>query len=61
MKKTFKNEKVEVNGNHITFDGKFSPKENTLTITKLQGDITLFEEAIQGFCISNNIDKTIIK
>lgn len=59
-RKVLKNQKVELEGTFITFDGKFNPATNTLKVYKLQGDVTLFEQAIQDYAIVNRIDKVII-
>lgn len=61
MKKTYTNEKVEVEGNFITFSGKLNPTTNTLIVDKIEGDVTLHDEAIQNFCITNKIGKAVIK
>jgi len=57
MKKKFKEQKVEVDGNHIVFDGVYDPETDTLLIQKYQGDVTLIEESMQNFCIDNGIGK----
>jgi hypothetical protein len=58
-RKVYKNEKIEVNGTNVTFDGKYSPDSNTLKIYRMHGDVNLFAEAIQNFCIDNKIATTI--
>jgi len=59
-RKVYQNQKIEVNGTNVTFDGKYSPDNNTLKIYRMYGDVRLFEEAIQNFCIDNKIDKAEI-
>lgn len=55
----YNNEKIEVNGTNVTFDGKYSPGNNTLKIYRMHGDVSLFDEAIQNFCIDNKIDNAV--
>lgn len=59
--KAFSYEPIEVNGNKVFFDGKFRIAENALSIYRLYGDVTLFNEAIQNFCIVHNIGTAKIK
>ena len=59
-RKVYRNQRIEVNGNVVTFDGKFSPDTNTLKVYRMHGDVRLFDEAIQDFCIGNNIATAII-
>ncbi len=59
-RKVYNNEKIEVNGTNVRFDGKYSPDNNTLKIYRMYGDVNLFDEAIQNFCIDNKIDKAVI-
>ncbi len=54
-RKTYRNKQIEVNGTVVHFDGKFSPATDTLKIYRIYGDVSLFDEAIQNFCIDNNI------
>ena len=56
-RKVYQNQKIEVNGTHVTFDGKYSPDDNRLVIYRMYGDVRLFNEAIQNFCIDNKIAK----
>lgn len=58
-RKVYSNEKIEVNGTIVTFHGKFSPDNNTLKIYRMNGDVSLFDEAIQNFCIQNKIAKAV--
>jgi len=59
-RKTYRQERIEVNGTCVHFDGKYSPSANTLRVYRMFGDITLFDEAIQNFCIDNNIGVVVI-
>jgi hypothetical protein len=59
-RKVYKNEKIEVNGTIVNFDGKLSIDTNCLKIYRMHGDVNLFDEAIQNFCIDNKIDKAIM-
>ncbi|HET8963758.1 MAG TPA: hypothetical protein VFM99_07670 [Chitinophagales bacterium] len=58
-RKVYNNEKIEVNGTNVTFDGKYYPDNNTIKIYRMYGNVALFDEAIQNFCIDNKIDKAI--
>lgn len=60
-KTVFTDQPIEVNGTVIHFDGKHFAHNNTLKIYRFRGDVTLLGQAIQNFCIANNIDKAIIK
>ena len=60
-RKTYNNEPIRLQDNVIHFDGKLNPETNELKIYRLRGDIRLFDEAIQNFCIDNKIDKCIVK
>lgn len=56
-RKTLKDEKIEVNGTSVTFDGKYDPDTNSLKIYRMHGNVSLFDEAIQNYCIEKKIDK----
>lgn len=55
----YKNKKIAVNGNTVSFDGKYNPDKKTLRVYRVYGDVTLHDEALQNFAIENNIDKVI--
>ncbi len=59
--KVYKGEKIEVNGSFITFDGKYFAETDCVKFYKMHGDVTLFDEAIQNFCVTNNISKALKK
>jgi hypothetical protein len=59
-RKVYSNEKIEVNGTNVTFDGKHSLDTNTLKVYRMYGDVNLFNEAIQNFCIVNKIDTAVM-
>ena len=61
LRKTFKGERIAVNGTFVSFDGKLDTVKNELRIYQLFGDVSLFDEAIQNFCIDNKIDKASTK
>lgn len=56
IRKVYTNQKIEVNGTCIHFDGEFDPTTNTLKIYRMHGDVALFGEAIMNFAIDNKID-----
>ena len=49
----YENEPIEVNGTIVRFDGKGNPENNKLKIYRMYGDVRLFAEAIQNFCVVN--------
>ncbi len=59
-RKVYNGEEIKVNGNIVRFDGKYSPDNNTLKVYKMYGDVSLFDEAIQNFCIDNKIENAIV-
>lgn len=58
-RKVYKQKRIEVDGNVITFDGKYNPDTNTLKIYRMYGDVSLYDQAIMEFCIDNKIGKAI--
>ena len=60
-RKVYKNHRIEITGNVITFDGKLNPTSNTLKIYRLNGDVSRFDEAIEQFCTGNGIENVIVK
>lgn len=56
---TYTNQPIEVNGTVVHFDGKLNPETKELRVYKIHGDVTLFDEALQNFCLDNGIDKAL--
>jgi len=59
-RKVYKDQPIKLEGNTVTFDGKYNPDTNTLKVYKFHGDINLREQAFQDFAIVNKIDHVII-
>ena len=47
----FNGQRIECNGNVVSFDGKWNPTTRTLKVYRYYGDITIMEQAIAEFCI----------
>jgi len=45
---------IECNGTTVHFTGKGDRKTSTLKVYQFYGDITLFEQAMQDFCLVNH-------
>lgn len=58
-RKVFKKQKIEVNGELVSFDGKADPKTKVLKVYRYFGNINLMEEAFQNFSIVNGYQKVI--
>lgn len=49
----YKSQRIELEGNVITFDGKGNKETGELRVYRLHGDIRLFVQALQDFCLDN--------
>jgi len=47
---------IKCNGNVVSFDGKGDKDAKQLKVYRYYGDITIREEALQGFAIENGYD-----
>ena len=56
-REVYNNEPIEVNGNKVFFDGKLDTEKNELKVYRMRGDVNLFDEALQNFCIEKGINK----
>lgn len=59
-RKVYNNQQIEVNGTNIKFDGKGAADKSVLKIYRLYGDVGLFQEAIQNFCIDNGYQTAVV-
>jgi hypothetical protein len=58
---TYRHEPIEVNGTFVHFNGKGNPDTKELRIYEMYGDVKLFSEAVQNFCIDNKYETCTIK
>ena len=54
-RKTFNYHPIRLEGNVVYFDGKLDPDKKELKIYRMFGDVRLYDDAIQDFCIENGI------
>lgn len=53
----YNNQRIELEGNVVTFNGKYNPATGVLKVYIMRGDVSLFDQAIQGFCIDKGYEK----
>lgn len=58
---SYTRERIEINGTGVDFDGKGNPDTKTVKIYNMRGDVRLFGEALQNFCIDNGYTTCITK
>lgn len=58
--KIYANQEIQCNGITVHFYGKYDPSMDTLKVYRYYGDITIKEQALQDFAISNGIGCVVI-
>ena len=59
-RKNYSHKQIECEGNFVRFDGKGDPKTKTLKVYRYYGDVTIMEQALQEFAITNGYEKVIL-
>lgn len=56
-RKVYNQERIAVNGTFVMFDGKGEADKSVVKFYRLYGDVSLFDEAIQNFCVEHGYQK----